>query len=176
MKQITAFDVSNDVSFTYSHEYQSNETGAQIHITCWPHVQVPFCGTTFIKFGQLNLGHAHRHIHHALKHAWPQKPISFLFRKESRLKYTFCSLCLNCVYFLHANLADPKEGKEIFVSNSSYSKWHISSVHFKLQLTPKCIKELNTVVITCQDLRVWLQKLQKKLTFYGTYSTWRVIF
>lgn len=143
MKQITAFDVSNDVIFTYFHEYQSNETGAQIHTICCPHVQVPFRGTTFIKFGQLNLGHAHRHIHHALKHAWPQKPISFLFRKESRLKCTFCSLCLNRVYFLNAILADPKEGKEIFVSNISDSKWYSSSAHFKLQLTPKSIKELN---------------------------------
>jgi len=138
--------VSNDIIFTSFHEYQSNETGAQIH-TCCPHVQVPFHGTTFIKFGQLNLGHAHRHIHHALTHAWPQKPTSFLFRKESRLKCNFCSHCFNHVYFLHATLADPKEGTEIFVSNISYSKLYRSSAYFKLQLTPKCIKELNTVVI-----------------------------
>jgi len=117
-------------------------------------MRVPFRGTIFIKFGQLNLGHAHRHIQHALKHAWPQKPTSFLVKKESRLKCNFCSLCLKRVYFLHATLADPKEGKEVFVSNISCSKWYRSSVHFKLQLTATCIKDLNTVIITCQDLRV----------------------
>jgi len=82
------------------------------------------------------------------------KAYLFPFRNESRLKCNFCFLCLNRVYFLHATLADPKEGKEIFVSNISCSKWYRSYAHFKLQLTPKCIKEFNTVVITCQDLRV----------------------
>lgn len=124
-------------------------------------MRVPFRGTIFIKFGQLNLGHAHKHILHALKHAWPQKPTSFLFRKESRLKCNSCPLCLNRVYSLHVTLADPKESKEIFVSHISCSKWYRSSAHFKLQLSPKCIKELNIVVITCQDLRVWLHTLKK---------------
>jgi hypothetical protein len=145
--------------------------GHKIRTICCPQVRVPSHGTIFIKFGQLNLGHAHTHKHHALKHVCPQKPNSFLVGKESRLKCNFCSLCRNRVYFLHATLTEPKEGKKMFFSNISCSKWYRSFAHFKLQLTHKCIKELNTTGITCQDLRVSLQTFKNKLNFCGNYST-----